>query len=141
MSARRFAACQHVARLRQATCRHFSKSSRSLARSIVPDCRWKRFVVRGRARSETGEADLLTSEAAGRSVLTSLRSRRAEMLLPAKPNSEEVEQNAEYGEGGDGEDYSGEAGDFTAGDNGEKDEDGVHLEGRALDAGGQEVAF
>ena len=63
------------------------------------------------------------------------------MLLSAKPHSEEIEQNAEDGEGGDGEDYSGEACEFPAGDNGEKYEDGVHLEGLALDAGGQEVAF
>src|SRR5919205_975814 len=63
------------------------------------------------------------------------------MLLPAQTDPEEVEQNAEDGEGWDGEDYSGEACEFTAGDNGEKDEDGVHLEGLALDAGGQEVAF
>src|SRR5215203_2961403 len=63
------------------------------------------------------------------------------MLFSAQPNSEEIEQDPEDGEGGDGEDYSGEACEFTAGDNGEKDEDGVHLEGLALDAGSQEVAF
>ena len=67
--------------------------------------------------------------------------RIAEMLFSAQPNSEEIEQDPENGEGGDGEDYSGEACEFTAGDNGEKDEDGVHLEGLALDAGSQEVAF
>jgi hypothetical protein len=49
------------------------------------------------------------------------------MLPSAQPNSKEVEQNAEDGEGWDGEDYSGEAREFTPGDNGEKDQDGVHL--------------
>src|SRR5215208_934028 len=66
---------------------------------------------------------------------------RADMLPSAQPNSKEVEQNAEDGEGWDGEDYSGEAREFTAGDNGEKYQDGVHVESLALDAGGQEVAF
>src|SRR5215211_585556 len=63
------------------------------------------------------------------------------MLLPSQADPEEVEQNTEDGEGGDGEDYSGEACEFTASDNREKDDDGVHVEGLALDAGGQEVAF
>src|SRR5215207_3618564 len=63
------------------------------------------------------------------------------MLLPAQPNSEEIEQDPEDGEGGDGEDYTGETCEFTAGDNGEKYQDGVHVESLALDAGGQEVAF
>src|ERR687898_1538461 len=63
------------------------------------------------------------------------------MLLPAQTDLEEVEQNAEDGEGWDGEDYSGDACEFTAGDNGEKYQDGVHVESLALDAGGQEVAF
>src|SRR5919112_2653944 len=63
------------------------------------------------------------------------------MLLPAQTGLEEVEQNAEDGEGRDGEDYSGEACEFTAGDNGEKYQDGMYVEGLALDAGGQEVAF
>src|SRR5215217_6883538 len=63
------------------------------------------------------------------------------MLLPAQPNSKEIEQDPEDGEGGDGEDYTGETCEFTAGDNGEKYQDGVHVEGLALDAGGQEVAF
>src|ERR687889_2661310 len=63
------------------------------------------------------------------------------MLLPAQTGLEEVEQNAEDGEGWDGEDYSGEACEFTAGDNGEKYQDGMYVEGLALDAGGQEVAF
>jgi hypothetical protein len=66
---------------------------------------------------------------------------RAELLFPAQTDPEEVEQNAEDGEGWDGEDHPGEACEFTAGDNGEKYQDGVHLEGLALDAGGQEVAF
>src|SRR5215211_7376484 len=63
------------------------------------------------------------------------------MLFSAQPDPEEVEQDPEDGEGGDGEDHPGEACQFTTGDNGEKDEDGVHLEGLALDAGGQVVAF
>src|SRR5829696_743701 len=63
------------------------------------------------------------------------------MLLPAQPNAEEIEQDPEDGEGGDGEDYTGETCEFTAGDNGEKYQDGVHVESLALDAGGQEVAF
>src|SRR5215210_8724480 len=63
------------------------------------------------------------------------------MLLPAQTDPEEVEQNAEDGEGWDGEDHPGEACEFTAGDNGEKYQDGVHVEGLALDAGGQEVPF
>src|SRR5215207_4090766 len=66
---------------------------------------------------------------------------RAEMLSSAQPNSKEVEQDPEDGEGWDGEDYSGEARGFTAGDNGEKYQDGVHVESLALDTGGQEVAF
>src|SRR5918993_298331 len=63
------------------------------------------------------------------------------MLLPAQTDLEEFEQDPEDGEGGDGEDYSGEAREFTAGDNGEKYQDGVHVESLALDAGGQEIAF
>src|SRR5215208_8500132 len=66
---------------------------------------------------------------------------RAEMLSSAQPNSKEVEQDPEDGDGWDGEDYSGEAREFTAGDNGEKYQDGVHVESLALDAGGQEIAF
>src|SRR5919112_82502 len=63
------------------------------------------------------------------------------MLLPAQTDPEEIEQNAEDGEGGDGEDHPGQASEFTAGDNGEKYQDGVRVEGLALDAGSQEVAF
>src|SRR5215212_6797226 len=85
------------------------------------------------SEAKEGEADMLTGE--GR------RAERAEMLFPAQPDPEEVEQDAEDGEGGDGEDYPGEACELTAGYNGEKYQDGVHLEGLALNAGGQEVAF
>jgi hypothetical protein len=63
------------------------------------------------------------------------------MLFSAQTDPEEVQQDPEDGEGGDGEDHPGEACEFTAGDNGEKYQYGVHLEGLALDAGGQEVAF
>ena len=41
---------------------HFSKSFRGLAKGVETDCRWWRFVVSSRARSETAEADRLTSE-------------------------------------------------------------------------------
>src|SRR5918994_7247160 len=63
------------------------------------------------------------------------------MLFSAQPNPEEIEQDPEDGEGGDCEDHPGEACELTAGDNGEKYQDGVHVEGLALDTGGQEVAF
>src|SRR5215213_2641465 len=63
------------------------------------------------------------------------------MLFSVQTNSEEIEQDPEDGEGWDGEDHPGEACEFTSGDNGEKYQDGVHVEGLALDAGGQEVAF
>src|SRR5215211_8189015 len=63
------------------------------------------------------------------------------MLTSAQPDPEEIEQDPEDGQGGDGEDDPGEACDFTARDNGEEHHDGVHLEGLALNAGGQEVAF
>ena len=52
---------------------------------------------------------------------------RAELLFPAQTDPEEVEQNAEDGEGWDGEDYAGEAREFTPGDNGEKYQDRMHL--------------
>src|SRR4028118_1872135 len=63
------------------------------------------------------------------------------MLFSAQPDPEEIEQDPEDGEGRDGEDHPGEACEFTASDHGEKDEDGVYVEGLALDTGGQEVAF
>ena len=63
------------------------------------------------------------------------------MLFSAQTDPEEVQQDPEDGEGGDGEDHPGEACEFTAGNNGEKYQYGVHLEGLALDSGGQEVAF
>jgi hypothetical protein len=39
-------------RLRLSACQHFSKSFRGLAKSVVPDCRWWRCLVRGWARPE-----------------------------------------------------------------------------------------
>ena len=48
----RLSACQHAASLRSAACQHFSKSFRGLAKSVVPDCRWWRCLVRGWARPE-----------------------------------------------------------------------------------------
>src|SRR5215218_2094974 len=63
------------------------------------------------------------------------------MLTSAQADPEEIEEDVEDGQGGDGEDYPGQARQLSARDNGEEDHDGVHLEGLALDAGGQEVAF
>jgi hypothetical protein len=52
----------------------------------------------------------MTAEEWGRSVIAEVPTaakRRDEMLLSAQTNPEEVEQNAEDGEGGDGEDHPG----------------------------------
>src|SRR5918997_2859762 len=73
-------------------------------------------------------------EPAHRNPLSGFRSR-------TQADPEKIEEDAEDGQGGDGEDDPGEARDLAAGDNGEEDEDGVHLERLALDARGQEVAF
>src|ERR687894_2249334 len=63
------------------------------------------------------------------------------MLVRLQTNPKEVEKDAEDGDGGDGEYDAGEAGELAPAYNSQQDEDGVDVEGVALDAGGQEVAL
>src|SRR4028118_40508 len=58
-----------------------------------------------------------------------------------QPDAPKVEKDAQDSDGRDGEDDACEACKLAAAYNGEEDEDGVDVEGVALDAGGQEVAL
>src|SRR5215203_1612490 len=61
----------------------------------------------------------------------------------ARPDAgpEEVEEDAQYGEGRDGEDHASQPGELAAADHGQKHEDRVHVQGLALDARCEEVAL
>jgi hypothetical protein len=64
---------------------------------------------------------------------------RIRARLDAGP--EEIEEDAQDGEGRDGEDHAGQTGELAAADHGQEHDDRVNMQRLALDARGEEVAL